>query len=73
MNPELLELLQPLEMPFGKYKDGIIAVLPGHDRVHLDALRLRQWPPCERGGLIPRVARGSVRGQTGDTEIVPTP
>jgi uncharacterized protein (DUF3820 family) len=29
-NPELLKLVVTREMPFGKYKDRLIADLPGH-------------------------------------------
>ena len=49
MNPELLPRLLTLKMPFGKYKDRLIADLPGH---YLGWFAREGFPSGELGALI---------------------
>ncbi|APR36169.1 MULTISPECIES: DUF3820 family protein [Paraburkholderia] len=49
MKPEDLELLVTRVMPFGKYKDRVIADLPGH---YLNWFARQGFPPGEIGRLL---------------------
>jgi uncharacterized protein len=49
MKPEDLELLVTRVMPFGKYKDRVIADLPGH---YLNWFAREGFPPGEIGRLL---------------------
>lgn len=49
MNPEYLQLLVTRKMPYGKYKDRLIADLPGH---YLGWFAREGFPSGELGGLI---------------------
>ena len=49
MNPQDLLLLVTLRMPFGKYKDRLIADLPGH---YLNWFARTGFPKGELGGLL---------------------
>jgi uncharacterized protein (DUF3820 family) len=49
MNPEKLESLVTLAMPFGKYKGRVIADLPGH---YLNWFAREGFPKGELGGLL---------------------
>ena len=49
MNPEKLELLLTLAMPFGKYKGRLIADLPGH---YLNWFAREGFPKGELGALL---------------------
>ena len=49
MNPQDLERLVALEMPFGKYKGRVIADLPGH---YLSWFARQGFPPGEIGRLL---------------------
>ncbi|HWR78900.1 MAG TPA: DUF3820 family protein [Pseudomonas sp.] len=49
MNPQDLLLLVTLRMPFGKYKDRLIADLPGH---YLNWFARTGFPKGELGRLL---------------------
>jgi uncharacterized protein len=49
MNPELLQKLVILEMPYGKYKGRLIADLPGH---YLGWFAREGFPKGELGSLL---------------------
>jgi uncharacterized protein len=49
MNPEDLQKLVKLEMPFGKYKGRVIADLPGH---YLNWFAREGFPKGEIGRLL---------------------
>jgi hypothetical protein len=49
MNPELLQRLVSLEMPYGKYKGRLIADLPGH---YLTWFARQGFPAGEIGQLL---------------------
>ena len=49
MNPEKLELLLTMAMPFGKYKGRLIADLPGH---YLNWFAREGFPKGELGALL---------------------
>lgn len=49
MNPQDLERLVTLAMPFGKYKGRVIADLPGH---YLNWFAREGFPPGEIGRLL---------------------
>jgi uncharacterized protein (DUF3820 family) len=49
MKPEDIELLVTRVMPFGKYKDRVIADLPGH---YLNWFARQGFPPGEIGRLL---------------------
>lgn len=49
MNPENLERLLTVEMPYGKYKGRVIADLPGH---YLNWFAREGFPKGEIGRLI---------------------
>jgi len=49
MNPELLQKLVTLEMPYGKYKGRLIADLPGN---YLNWFARKGFPPGEIGMLL---------------------
>ena len=49
MNPELLQRLVTLKMPYGKYKGRLIADLPGH---YLGWFAREGFPSGELGALI---------------------
>lgn len=49
MNPEFLQRLVTLEMPYGKYKGRLLADLPGH---YLGWLAREGFPRGELGGLL---------------------
>ena len=49
MNPQELLLLVTLRMPFGKYKDRLIADLPGH---YLNWFARTGFPKGELGRLL---------------------
>jgi uncharacterized protein len=49
MNPEDLLLLLSRTMPYGKYKDRLIADLPGH---YLNWFAREGFPPGEIGRLL---------------------
>ncbi len=49
MNPELLQKLVLIEMPYGKYKGRLLADLPGH---YLGWFAREGFPPGELGTLI---------------------
>ena len=49
MNPQDLLLLVTLRMPFGKYKDRLIADLPGH---YLNWFARTGFPKGELGPLL---------------------
>ena len=49
MNPEKLQLLTTLEMPYGKYKGRLIADLPGH---YLGWMAREGFPKGELGSLL---------------------
>ncbi|MDP1633478.1 MAG: DUF3820 family protein [Gallionellaceae bacterium] len=49
MNPELLQKLVTLKMPYGKYKGRLIADLPGN---YLNWFARKGFPPGEIGMLL---------------------
>jgi len=49
MNSEHLQLLVTRRMPFGKYKDRLIADLPGH---YLNWFAREGFPPGQLGALL---------------------
>ncbi len=49
MNPEALKLLVTRRMPYGKYKDRLIADLPGH---YLNWFAREGFPKGELGQLL---------------------
>lgn len=49
MNPEALQLLVTRRMPYGKYKDRLIADLPGH---YLNWFAREGFPKGELGQLL---------------------
>jgi len=49
MNPEHLQLLLTRTMPYGKYKDRVIADLPGH---YLGWFAREGFPKGELGALL---------------------
>ena len=49
MNPEALKRLVTLRMPYGKYKDRLIADLPGH---YLNWFARTGFPKGELGQLL---------------------
>jgi len=49
MNPELLQKLAILEMPYGKYKGHLLADLPGH---YLGWFAREGFPKGELGSLL---------------------
>lgn len=49
MNPEHLQLLLTRTMPYGKYKDRVIADLPGH---YLGWFARQGFPKGELGALL---------------------
>ncbi len=49
MNPEMLEKLVRMEMPFGKYKGRLLADLPGH---YLGWFAREGFPSGELGRLL---------------------
>lgn len=49
MNPEILQRLVTLEMPYGKYKGRLLADLPGH---YLGWFAREGFPRGELGGLL---------------------
>jgi len=49
MNPEALQKLVTLEMPYGKYKGRVIADLPGH---YLNWFAREGFPNGELGKLL---------------------
>ncbi|GIZ13533.1 DUF3820 family protein [Pseudomonas sp. NCCP-436] len=49
MNPEMLQLLVTRRMPFGKYKDRLLADLPGH---YLNWFARQGFPKGELGQLL---------------------
>jgi uncharacterized protein len=49
MNPELLQKLITLEMPYGKYKGRLLADLPGH---YLGWFAREGFPQGELGSLL---------------------
>ncbi|MDO8926125.1 MAG: DUF3820 family protein [Sideroxyarcus sp.] len=49
MNPELLQKLITIEMPYGKYKGRLIADLPGN---YLNWFARKGFPPGEIGMLL---------------------
>ena len=49
MNPEALKLLVTSRMPYGKYKDRLIADLPGH---YLNWFARTGFPKGELGQLL---------------------
>ncbi|HAF45569.1 MAG: cytoplasmic protein [Sideroxydans sp. GWF2_59_14] len=49
MNPELLQKLVTIEMPYGKYKGRLIADLPGN---YLNWFARKGFPPGEIGMLL---------------------
>lgn len=49
MNPELLQKLVILEMPYGKYKGRLLADLPGH---YLGWFAREGFPKGELGSLL---------------------
>ncbi|APU30153.1 MULTISPECIES: DUF3820 family protein [Pseudomonadaceae] len=49
MNPEALKLLVTRRMPYGKYKDRLIADLPGH---YLNWFARTGFPKGELGQLL---------------------
>jgi len=49
MNPQDLERLVTLAMPYGKYKDRVIAELPSH---YLGWFARQGFPPGEIGRLL---------------------
>jgi uncharacterized protein (DUF3820 family) len=49
MDPELLQKLLTIEMPYGKYKGRLIADLPGN---YLNWFARKGFPPGELGMLL---------------------
>ena len=49
MNPEMLEKLVRMEMPYGKYKGRVLADLPGH---YLGWFAREGFPAGELGRLL---------------------
>ena len=49
MNPDALKLLETRRMPYGKYKDRLIADLPGH---YLNWFAREGFPKGELGQLL---------------------
>jgi uncharacterized protein (DUF3820 family) len=49
MDPELLQKLVTIEMPYGKYKGRLIADLPGN---YLNWFARKGFPPGEIGRLL---------------------